>query len=144
MELLKKAEELTNKCTCHNPSELEANWVMSLIDEQGYPSASMITASKADGFKWLTFCTGLGASKPNRALKNPKACVYLYEPKSYTGISLTGTVEIVSDLETKKEMWYSGLENHFKGPEDEGMCVLIFKPERYNIFIDYQNIYGEF
>lgn len=145
-ELLKKAEELVNKCTAHTETEsgLTPHWVMSLIDDKGYPAASIITASRADGFKWISFCTGYGANKPNRARSNPKSCVYLYEEKSFSGISLTGKIEISTDLELKKQMWYKGLENHFSGPEDKGMCVMLFKPEHYNIFIDYQNIYGNF
>ena len=55
-----------------------------------------------------------------------------------------GKIEILTDFETKKQMWYDELADHFKGPEDERLCVLMFKPERYNIFLDYQTITGEF
>ena len=144
-ELLKKAEDLINKCTAHTrESGLTFDWVMSLNDEFGYPSASMITASRADGTNWIAFCTGVGANKPNRIRKDPRACVYLFENKSFSGISLMGKVEILTDLEIKKKMWYDELSDHFKSPEDEGLCVLLFKPERYNIFLDYQTIQGEF
>ena len=143
--LLRKAEDLINKCTAHTrESELTFDWVMALTDELGYPSASMISASRADGFNWIAFCTGTGANKPNRIRKAPRACVYLFENKSYSGISLTGKITIHTDLETKQKMWYEELGDHFKSPEDESYCVLMFKPERYNIFIDFQNIYGEF
>ena len=143
--LLDKAVELINKCTAHTcESGLTFDWVMALIDEFGYPSASMISASRADGINWIAFCTGVNANKPNRIRKDPRACVYLFEKESFSGISLTGRVEIITDLDVKRRMWYSGLENHFAGPEDEGLCVLMFKPERYNIFIDYQNIQGVF
>jgi general stress protein 26 len=143
--LLRKAEDLINKCTAHTrESGFTFDWVMALTDEFGYPSASMITASRADGANWIAFCTGLGANKPNRIRKDPRACIYLFESKSFSGISLTGKIEILTDIETKRQMWYAELADHFKGPEDEGLCVLMFKTERYNIFIDYQNISGEF
>ena len=73
---LRKAEEIVNKSTIHTVgnSGCTADWVMSLIDEEGYPSASMNTAAK--GFNWITFCTGVGWNKPNRAPKDPLACVY--------------------------------------------------------------------
>lgn len=41
-------------------------------------------------------------------------------------------------------MWYDELGDSFKGPDDSKWCVLLFKPERYNIFIDYHTIYGIF
>lgn len=143
-ELLKKAEDLINQCTAHTrESELTFDWVMALTDEFGYPSASMITAAKADGTNWIAFCTGKNANKPNRIRKDPRACVYLFENKSFSGISLMGKIEILTDLETKQKMWYDELADHFSSPEDDGLCVLMFKPERYNIFIDYQTIQGD-
>ena len=143
-ELLKKSENLINKCTAHTRgSGLTFDWVMALTDEFGYPSASMITASRADGLKWIAFCTGITANKPNRIRKDPRACVYLFENKSFSGISLMGKIEILTDLETKRKMWYAELADHFNGPDDDGLCVLMFKTERYNVFIDYQTIQGE-
>ena len=102
----------------------------------GYPAASMITAAKADGFKWIAFCTGLGWNKPNRAQSDPRACVYLFDQKNFAGISLTGKVAVHTDLETKACMWYDLLAEHFTGPEDKTLCVFMFQPERYNIFVD--------
>jgi len=146
MVLLKKAEELVDGSTMHTigGSGRTADWVMALTDEEGYPAASMITAARADGFKWIAFCTGLGWNKANRAERDPRACVYLFDRESFTGISLTGKIETVTDLEIKKRMWYDALGDFFKGPEDEKLCVLMFRPERYNIFIDGGTIRGKF
>ena len=144
VDLLKKAEEIINGSTIHtiDKSGLGADWVMALIDEEGYPTASMITASRADGFKWIAFCTGLGWNKPNRAEKDQRSCVYLFEKESFSGISLTGKIEVITDFEIKKQMWYSALGDFFNGSDDKNLCVLMLKPERYNIFIDNRTIYG--
>ena len=143
---MKKAEGIVNGCAIHTAGDsgLDADWVMSLTDEEGYPASSMITASRADGFKWIAFCTGLGWNKPNRAIKDPRACVFIFDKKSFTGISLTGKVEVMSDIETKERMWYDALGDFFAGPDDERLCVLMMKPERYNIFIDNRTIRGAF
>ena len=142
--LLKKAEELVNGSTMHTAGESGrgADWVMALTDEQGYPAASMITASRADGFNWIAFCTGLDYNKANRAKKDPRTCVYLFDKESFSGISLTGKLEVTTDLDTKKRMWYDALGDVFKSPDDESLCVLILKPERYNIFIEGRTIRG--
>jgi len=144
--LLKKAEGIVNGCTIHaaGGSGLDADWVMSLTDEEGYPAASMITASRADGFKWIAFCTGLGWNKSNRAVKDPRACVFIFDKKSFTGISLTGVVEVTADIEIKERMWYDSLGDFFTGPGDDRLCVLMMKPERYNIYIDNRTIRGAF
>ena len=141
---LKRAEELVNKSTIHTCGNTgcTADWVMSLIDEQGYPNASMITAAKADGFNWIAFCTAKGWNKSTRAEKNPRTCVYLFDKESFTGVSLVGTTEVISDIELNKQLWYDALGGTFSGPEDDELCVLFFKPERYNIFIDGSSIYG--
>lgn len=144
--LLRKAEEIVNKSTIHTvgDSDCTADWVMSLIDEEGYPAASMITAAKADGFKWIAFCTGVGWNKPNRAKKDPRACVYLFDKESFSGISLVGKIEVITDYDLNKQLWYDALGDFFKDPADERLCVLMFKPERYNIFIEGRTIYGTF
>jgi general stress protein 26 len=143
---LRKAKTIVNGSTIHTVGEsgLGADWVMSLTDEEGYPAASMITASRADGFKWIAFCTGLNWNKFNRAEKDPRSCIYLFDKESFSGISLTGKIEIITDLEVKKQMWYDALGDFWNGCDDERWCVLMFKPERYNIFIDNRTIRGAF
>ena len=147
-DLLKKAEEIASKSTAQARDAAGdapgIDWVMSVIDEEGYPAASMITAAKADGFRWIAFCTGLVWNKPNRVQKNPRSCIYLFDEASFTGISLVGKTEVITDTEIKREMWYSDLGDVFAGPEDDRWCVLLFKPEKYNIFIDHQTIRGTF
>lgn len=113
---------------------------MALIDIDGHPTASTITASMADGIKWLTFCTGLGANKPNRIRKCNLASI-CFNADDYN-ITLDGTIEVVTDPEVKKEMWYEGLANHFKGPEDPEYCVLLFKTKSYNLFVDWKEARG--
>ena len=125
-------------------SGLGADWVMALIDEDGYPAASMITAARADGFKWIAFCSGLGWNKSNRAAKNPRACVYLFDKESFAGISLLGRIEVITGIETKRRMWYDALGDVFQGPEDANLCVLRLKPERYNIFMENRTVQGVF
>ena len=143
---LKRAEDIINKSTIHTCGDTgcTADWVMSLIDENGYPNASMITAAKADGFKWIAFCTAKGWNKANRAEKNPRACIYLFDKESFTGISLVGKIEVITDTELNNQLWYDDLGAFFTDSKDDRLCVLMFKPERYNIFIDGSSIYGEF
>ena len=106
--------------------------------------AAVSISGKANGFEWIAFCTGKDFNKPIRARKNPRACIYLFEPNSFTGISLTGKIEVVCDTALNDSLWYDALGSFFKGPDDEKLCALIFRPKRYNIFIEGRTIRGSF
>ena len=146
MDLLRKTMLLVDSSTMHAAGDScrTADWVMALTDEDGSPAASMITASRAECPGYIAFCTAAGGNKPKRIKKDPRACVYLFDSETFTGVSLSGEVEIASDRATKETMWYDALGEVFSGPADENWCVLIFRPERYNIFIDNKTIRGEF
>ena len=134
-EIIARAGEIVQKNTGEN-----SYCVLALVDLDGYPTASTITASKANGIKWLTFCTGLGSIRTNRIDKCNRASV-CFNAEDYN-ITLVGTMEIVTDLDIKKEMWYEGLTNHFSGPEDPNYCVLRFNPPRYNLLVDWKEARG--
>jgi general stress protein 26 len=134
-EVVARAAEIVEKNTG------EASFcTLALIDLDGYPTASTITPSKADGIRWITFCTGLGGARTDRIHKCDRASV-CFNADDYN-ITLVGTMEIVTDPEVKKEMWYEGLANHFSGPEDPHYCVLRFQTQRYNLLVDWKEAKG--
>ena len=57
-------------------------------------------------------------------------------------IALMGEVQVCTDLETKREMWYDGLADHFSGPEDENFAVLRFTTKSYSLWVDYTEVKG--
>ncbi len=107
---------------------------LALIDTDGYPTAATISLSKAEGLRWLTFCTGLGSNWVRRIGQCDRASVCFNAPQY--NITLVGTVEVLTDLPTKQEMWYEGMGYYFKGPEDPGFCVLRFRTQRYSLMVD--------
>jgi general stress protein 26 len=134
-EIIKKAGEIVEM----NTGEL-SYCVLALIDTDGYPTASTISASKADGINWITFCTGLGSPKADRINRSNQASVCFNSPEY--NITLVGEIEILTDPVIKKEMWFEGLSDHFNGPEDPNYCVLRFKTKRYNLLVDWQEVRG--
>ena len=106
---------------------------LALIDENGYPTASTVSISKANSIKELTFCAGLSGNKAKRIQKCNRASV-CFNSSNYN-ITLVGTVEILTDPEAKKESWYTGCEHHWSGIDDPDFCVLRFTTERYNLFV---------
>lgn len=134
-DIIKRAGEIVEK----NTGE-KSYCALALIDLDGYPTVSTITASKAEGIHWITFCTGLGGTRTDRVNQCNRASV-CFHADDYN-ITLVGTIEVVTDPAVKKEMWYGGLVNHFSGPEDPGYCVLRFKTERYNLLVDWKEARG--
>ncbi len=133
--IIKKAGEIIGS------SSREAGYcVLALIDKEGYPTASTISVSKNDGISSMTFCTGLTGNKADRIKLSNRASVCFCSMEY--NITLVGTIEVITDAETKKDMWYQGLEGHFSGPEDPNYCVLKFNTQRYNLFVDWQEAVG--
>src|SRR5574344_2389327 len=112
---------------------------LTLMDPDDRPNTTTITPSKADGIKTINFCTGFG-THTERIQFRPDACVCFNSLEYH--ISLKGTMEIITDPEVKKEMWYPGLANHFSGPDDPGYVVLKFVADSYTLFIDYETVRG--
>lgn len=133
--VIAKAEAIINGKSGYIGGGMEGYAALSLINENGYPTASTLTIAKADGIKWLAFCTSSDDNKVNRISKNPRASVCINS--SDYNITLVGTVEIVTDNKVKKDNWFPIMADcpHCTGPDDPAFCVLRFTTERYNIFI---------
>jgi general stress protein 26 len=134
-ELLTKAGEIINA------SRVKGYCTLALIDDKGYPTASTVTIAKSEGVRSLTFMTGLGSNKDKR-IKNCNRASLCFNSPDYN-ITLVGTAEVLTDLQTKKDNWYEGMENHYSSPEDPNLCVMRFTAERYNLFLDFEEAVGD-
>ena len=132
-------EEIRNKAIeiIKNNCNEKGYCALTLMDTDGRPNTTTITPSKSDGLKWITFCTGYG-TRTERIEFSEDACVCFNSPTYH--ISIKGKMEIITDPEVKKEMWYEGLAHHFSGPEDPGYVVLKFIADSYTLFIDWQTL----
>ncbi|MDE7288195.1 MAG: pyridoxamine 5'-phosphate oxidase family protein [Oscillospiraceae bacterium] len=134
-KIIERAGEIITERACGSQNFV----TLAFVDWDGYPHTTTISISKSEGIKWLTFCTGTGAKKDTIDRCN-KASVCINSPEYH--IALTGTIEQITDLDVKKEMWYNGLKNHFSSYDDPNYCVLKFTTERYNLLVDWQAAQG--
>ena len=137
---IEKASEIIRGRTAFGTYNKNQYCILAQEDLDGRLTASVITPAKADGIAWVTFCTGLGSNKAVRAQRDKRASV-CFASDTYS-ISLKGALEVVTDPAVKRENWYTGLENHFAGPEDPNYCVLRFHTERYGLFVDWEETVG--
>ena len=132
-EVITRAGELINSKAEYKAGGMEGYAALSLIDDNGYPSATTFCITKADGIKWMTFNTGLDRPYAERIAKNNKACVCI-NSAAYT-INLVGTAEACTDMETKKENWFPFFDDtdHWTGVDDPNLLILRFTTQRYTI-----------
>jgi len=130
---VKRASELINSMSEYKLGGMEGYAALSLIDENGYPSATTFCINKADGINWLTFNTAVDRPYAKRISKNNKACVCI-NSGAYT-INLVGTAEALTDPETRKENWLPFFQEgvHWSGPDDPNLLIIRFTTERYTI-----------
>ncbi len=105
------------------------------IDDKGYPRASTISNIKTDGVKTVWFSTGLKSSKVKFFSQNNKASVCYRDGGN--NITLTGTIEVLTDPELKKQLWLDWFINHFPGGvSDPNYCILKFTTSEAVFWID--------
>jgi len=115
--------------------------VMTVIDAKGYPQSSVITPAKSDGLQTLWFCSNLDSAKVAFLKQNNRTNV-CFSSTEYS-ISLVGEVEILTDAQTKKDMWYKGVEDYYQnGVTDPLYCVLKFTAQNYDFFIEGKRVRG--
>ena len=71
--------------------------------------------------------------------RNPRASIYFYHKGliRYTGVMLTGTMEVLTDQETKNMIWRKGDTMFYKGGvTDPDYCVLKFIAEKGRYYCD--------
>jgi general stress protein 26 len=84
----------------------------------------------------------MGSNWVKRIEKCDRASVCFNSEEKQYNITLVGTIKILTDLETKKEMWFDGMGNYFKGPEDPNFCVLQFTTQRYSLMLNEHDANG--
>jgi general stress protein 26 len=140
-EIIKKAAQIITANTVKNSAFNNEICNLSLIDEDGYPTTSVITPAKSDGLETVWLCTMLDSNHVRRIGGCSHASVS-FTSAEYC-VNLVGDIEIITDSAVKKEMWYDGLAEHFPdGETDPNYCVLKFTARRYKLFVDGEDAAG--
>jgi len=115
----------------------------SVLDEKGYPSASCVGITLANGMKELYFGSDLEGNKSRRVAANGKSSLCYFS--NDFNITLVGTTEIVNDVEFKKANWRNEWASMWSGYDDPDYVVFKFTTERYSLCLMAmdEQIYGE-
>ena len=121
-----KALELLEKCEIIS---------LASIEENGFPRSVPLSKIKTEGLNTVWFATGTSSEKTQNFAKNNKAGISFFEGGN--SVVETGTIEIVTDPETKKALWQDWFIEHFpKGVTDPEYCILKFTGDKATLWID--------
>ena len=116
-----------------NPAETIGNLIekqsvsfISSVDENGYPNTkAMLAPCKRDGIKTFYWHTNSSSIRIKQYKDNPKACVYFYDKRFFRGVMLKGTMQVLQDKKSKKEIWKDEYSVYYKGGMDGGDFIII-------------------
>ena len=116
----------------HFISKQDVSFVCS-VDHEGFPNVkAMLKPRKRNGLKEFWFSTNTSSMRVRQYRDNPKACIYFCHKGliRYEGVMLKGTMEVLTDQETKDMIWQKGDTVFYrKGVTDPDYCVLKFTAE---------------
>ena len=99
-------------------------FVGSESDSKPYVKAMLVSRREGGVFY---FDSNNGAVRTAQWAANPNACVYFMGRPIYRGVVLSGTMEILNDMELKKQHWKRSMKSIYKGGvTDPDYCILKF------------------
>ncbi|MDR2585658.1 MAG: pyridoxamine 5'-phosphate oxidase family protein [Prevotellaceae bacterium] len=116
-----------------NPEETIGNLIdkqsicfISSVDENGYPNTkAMLAPVKREGIKTIYWHTNSPSMRIKQYINNPKACIYFCDKRFFRGVMLIGTMEVVDDLDVKKEIWKDDFSMYYQGGMDGGDFIIL-------------------
>ena len=98
------------------------------VDESGFPAIkAMLQPRKREGIKVFYFTTNTSSMRVRQYLTNNKACIYFCDNRFFRGAMLRGTMEVLTDAESKEMIWQEGDTVYYPGGvTDPDYCVLKF------------------
>ncbi len=131
-----------------NPEETIGNLIdkqsvsfISSVDENGYPNTkAMLAPVKREGIKTIYWHTNSPSMRVRQYRNYPKACVYFCDKCFFRGVMLKGTMEVVDDIDVKKEIWKDEFSTYYQGGMDGGdFIILKFTAEMGRYYSDFKS-----
>jgi len=109
----------------------------SVIDENGYPSASAVWLINQENISEVYFSTIVGSNKYKRLHKSNRASICCYA--QFDNLTLVGEAEVLADQASKSKHWQEPFIHIYpKGDTDPTYCVIKFTTKRVSLHIDHE------
>ena len=112
--------------------------MFNLRNKEQFPEFSGFFEKLGNAFE-IYISTNTSSSKIEHMKKNPKISIYYCEPDDFKGVMFNGDVEIIEDLEIKKQIWLDWWTKYYhEGLEDPDYALLRLKPKIANFYYKLQ------
>ncbi|MBA7587398.1 hypothetical protein ES708_29427 [subsurface metagenome] len=103
--------------------------------EDGFPNIKAMMNIKHEGMKKIWLSTNTSSKRVQQLKKDNRASVYYVDESNFKGLMLTGTIQILQDLQSRQMLWDEGSEKYYPlGVEDPDYSVLYFTAHRGNYY----------
>jgi len=102
------------------------------VDGDGFPNLkAMLPPRKREGIREFWFTTNTSSMRVAQYRENPRAAIYFYDKRFFRGVQLIGTMAVLTDAETKEEIWRDSDDMYYpEGVADPDYCVLKFTAKK--------------
>ena len=127
--------------TIGNMADKQKIAFIASVDEQGYPNIkAMLQSRKREGIKVFYFSTNTSSMRVRQYMNDSKACVYFCDSRFFRGAMLRGTMEVLTDAESKEMIWQEGDTVYYPGGvTDPDYCVLKFTAFSGRFYSNYRS-----
>ena len=111
------------------------SFVFATIDEQGVPQMRWMGAAYLEEPLTIYMASGAISRKVDQITAHPKSQL-MFQAEDYSRVAtLTGTSEVVSEAETKRQVFeqIAGASQYFSGPEDPKFGAIKFTCRRVEV-----------
>jgi general stress protein 26 len=111
------------------------------VDGDGFPNMkAMLPPRKRAGIRVFWFTTNTSSARVAQYRENPKASIYFYDKRFFRGVQLIGTMEILTDAESKEMIWRDGDTMYYPGGvADSDYCVLRFTAVKGRYYANFKS-----
>ena len=111
------------------------------VDESGFPNMkAMLPPRKRNGVREFWFTTNTSSMRVCQYRQNPNAAIYFYDKRFFRGVQLIGTMAVLTDAESKEEIWRDGDTIYYAGGvTDPDYCVLKFTAHKGRYYSNFKS-----
>ena len=112
--------------------------MFNLRNSEQFPEFSKFFNELTNPFE-IYISTNTASSKISHIKKNPKISVYYCEPDDFKGVMFGGEVEIIYDMDIKRQIWLNWWDKYYReGLEDPDYTLLRLKPKVAHVYFKLQ------
>lgn len=122
------------------PDEASLSFVGS-VDGGGFPQVKAMLAPRGrEGLRVFWFSTNASSMRVAQFRRNGAACLYFCDPRTFRGLLLTGTMEVLEDAASRRRVWREGDERYYPGGVDgPDCCALRFTARTGRYYCDFHS-----